>query len=461
MKITSFGAAGNVTGSKHLLEINDHRILLDCGLFQGSREQADRKNRESLFDPSTLDAVVLSHAHIDHSGVLPLLVKQGYRGRIYATPATHDLCSVMLLDSAFIQQRDAEWLQKKHRSFIAPLYDENHVYATMKRFVSYPYEERFEVAPDIYVTFHDAGHVLGSAMVEVQYREKNRDRRFIFSGDIGRKNMPLLEDPWQPDDADIVMMESTYGDRDHDPIETNEAKLAEVVLRTVNRGGKVIIPSFALERAQEVVFCLKRLEMSGTIPEIPVFVDSPLTVNITEIFRYHTENFDEEFRQVMQQGGDPFLLKHIEYIRNMDDSLRINSFKGPCIIISASGMCEVGRILHHLRNHCENPKNTIVIVGFQAQNTLGRRIVERQPEIKIFGVKRPLNAEVKTLNGFSAHAGRQELLEFGARFRRRPKNILLVHGENTSLQALKSGLEGQKARGVKIMREAQPQRFDL
>ncbi|HQB03443.1 MAG TPA: MBL fold metallo-hydrolase, partial [Candidatus Hydrogenedentes bacterium] len=387
MKITSFGAAGNVTGSKHLLEISDHRILLDCGLFQGSREQADRKNRESLFDPSTLDAVVLSHAHIDHSGVLPLLIKQGYTGHIYSTHATYNLCNIMLLDSAFIQKRDAEWLQKKHRSFIAPLYDENHVYATMKRFVSYSYEERFEVAPDIYVTFHDAGHVLGSAMVEVQYREKNRDRRFIFSGDIGRKNMPLLQDPWEPDDADVVMMESTYGDRDHDPIETNEAKLAEVVLRTVNRGGKVIIPSFALERAQEVVFCLKRLEMSGTIPEIPVFVDSPLTVNITEIFRYHTENFDDEFRQVMQEGGDPFLLKHIEYIRNMDDSLRINSFKGPCIIISASGMCEVGRILHHLRNHCENPKNTIVIVGFQAQNTLGRRIVERQPEIKIFGVK--------------------------------------------------------------------------
>ncbi|NLN92545.1 MAG: MBL fold metallo-hydrolase [Candidatus Hydrogenedens sp.] len=460
MKITSFGAAGNVTGSKHLLEINGYRILLDCGLFQGSREKADRKNREYLFDPSTLDAVVLSHAHIDHSGVLPLLIKQGYQGDIFSTPATHDLCSVMLLDSAFIQKRDAEWLQKKHRSFIAPLYNDTHVYKTMQHFVTHAYEKRFEVAPDIYVTFHDAGHVLGSAMIEVEFREKNRDRRFIFSGDIGRKNMPLLEDPWEPDDADIVMMESTYGDRDHDPIETNEEKLAEVVLRTVNRGGKVIIPSFALERAQEVVYALKRLEMAGTIPEIPVFVDSPLTVNITEIFRYHTACFDEEFRETMREGGDPFLLKRIEYIRNMDDSLRINSIKEPCIIISASGMCEVGRILHHLRNNCENPKNTIVIVGFQAQNTLGRRIVERQPEIKIFGVKRPLRAEVKTLNGFSAHAGREELLAFAGRFKRRPKNILLVHGENKALRALKSGLEEQDARGVTIMREAQPRRFD-
>lgn len=459
MKITSFGAAGDVTGSKHLLEINGYRILLDCGLFQGSREKADRKNREYLFDPSTLDAVVLSHAHIDHSGVLPLLIKEGYQGRIYSTPATHDLCAVMLLDSAFIQKRDAEWLQKKHRSFIAPLYNEDHVYTTMKHFVSYPYENRFEVAPGIFVTFHDAGHVLGSAMVEVEFREKNRDRRFIFSGDIGRKNMPLLEDPWEPDDADVVMMESTYGDRDHDPIETNEAKLAEVVLRTVNRGGKVIIPSFALERAQEVVYALKRLEMAGTIPELPVFVDSPLTVNITEIFRYHTACFDEEFRETMREGGDPFLLKRIEYIRNMDDSMRINSIKEPCIIISASGMCEVGRILHHLRNNCEDPKNTIVIVGFQAQNTLGRRIVERQPEIRIFGVKRPLNAEVKTLNGFSAHAGREELLRFGGRFKRRPKNILLVHGENRALRALKSGLEEGGARGVTIMREAQPRRI--
>lgn len=455
MNITSYGAAGGVTGSKHLLEINGHRILLDCGMFQGRREESDRKNRAFHFDARTLDAVVLSHAHIDHSGILPMLIRQGYRGRIYTTTATRDLCSVMLLDSAVIQQRDAEWLAKKQRSYMAPLYNESDVYETMKRFVCYPYEDRFEIAPDIHVTLQDAGHVLGSAMIALDYSEQGEARRFIFSGDIGRKHLPILRDPWEPDDADIVMMESTYGDRDHDSVEIMEAKLAEVVVRTVRRGGKVIIPSFALERAQEVVYALKRLEMNGAIPSIPVYVDSPLTANITEIFRYHKEYYDEEITQVSLAAGDPFELKHIEYIRNVDDSMRLNSLTDPCIIISASGMCEVGRILHHLRNNCEDPRNTIVIVGFQAQYTLGRRIVERNAEIKIFGVKRALKAEVKTLNGFSAHAGRKDLLKFGSRFKNRTKNILLVHGEDTGLTALKSGLSDLGVKGIKIMAEKQ------
>ena len=453
MKITSYGAAGGVTGSKHLLEINGHRILLDCGMFQGVRREADRKNRSLPFRADSLDAVILSHAHIDHSGVLPTLHKHGYTGRIYATPATRDLCSVMLLDSANIQRRDAEWLEKKHREFVSPLYDESDVYETMRHFVSFPYRDRFEVVPGVFITFQDAGHVLGSAMVVVDYREKDTHRRFLFTGDLGRKNMPLLKDPWVPDDADVVMMESTYGDRDHDPIETMEEKLAEVVLRTVGRGGKVIIPSFALERAQEVVFALKRLEMRKALPAIPVYVDSPLTANITEIFRYHKESFDLETKQVMDEAGDPFELRHIEYIRNLDDSMRLNTLKEPCIIISASGMCEVGRILHHLRNNCEDPRNTVVIVGYMAQNTLGRRIVERQPEIKIFGVKRPLRAEVKTLNGFSAHAGRQELLDFGARFHGRGKKVLLVHGEDNSLKALASGLDERGVKKINIMEE--------
>lgn len=455
MKITSYGAAGGVTGSKHLLEINGYRLLLDCGMFQGRRIEADRKNRTFPFDPAMVNAVVLSHAHIDHSGVLPMLHRDGFRGRIYATPATRDLCSVMLLDSANIQQRDAEWLSKKGRDFVAPLYDESDVYEVMKHFASYPYEDRFEVLPDIFVTFQNAGHVLGSAIVVVEYREKGVDRRFIFSGDLGRKNMPLLRDPWVPDDADTVMLESTYGDREHDPIETVEAELAEVVLRTLRRGGKIIIPSFALERAQEVVFALKRLEMNNAIPAIPVYVDSPLTANITEIFRYHKESFDKETKQVMRAAGDPFELDHIEYIRNVDDSMRINTIKDPCIIISASGMCEVGRILHHLRNNCEDPRNTIVIVGFMAQNTLGRRIVERRPEIKIFGVKRALNAEVKTMNGFSAHAGRSELIGFGAHFHGKNKRVLLVHGEDKALEALQSGLHEQGVKNVTIMEEKQ------
>ncbi len=453
MKITSFGAAGGVTGSKHLLEINGARILLDCGMFQGSREESARKNRTFPFVAEKLHAVVLSHAHIDHSGTIPMLYKHGYRGRIYTTPATHDLCGVMLLDSANIQERDAEWLAKKQRTFIPPLYDESHVLEAMKHFVNYPYEDRFEVTPDVFITFHDAGHVLGSAMVTVDYKEDGSARRLLFSGDLGRKNMPLLRDPWIPEDADTVIMESTYGDRDHDPIETMEEKLREVVIRTMRRGGKIIVPSFALERAQEVVFALKRLEMNGAIPPLPVYVDSPLTVDITEIFRYHKELFDQETNHVMNLAGDPFVLKNIEYIRNSDDSMRLNTIKDPCVIISASGMCEVGRILHHLRNNCEDARNTILIVGFMAENTLGRRIVERRPEIKIFGVKRPLRAEVVIMNAFSAHAGRSELLEFGARFHGKGKKVLLVHGEETALKALKSGLAEKGVANITIMEE--------
>jgi len=312
------------------------------------------------------------------------------------------------------------------------------------------------VAPGIRVTFKDAGHVLGSAMVLTEFQENGRARRFIYSGDIGRKNMPILEDPWEPDDADVVLMESTYGDRDHDPIETLDQRLADIVNRTHGRGGKVIVPSFALERAQEFVYALKRLEMNGRIPDMPVYVDSPLTVNITEVFRLHADMFDEHMREVMESAGDPFQLKRIEYIRNADASKRLNTLTEPAIIISAAGMCEFGRILHHLRNNCEDKRNTILIIGFQARNTLGRRIVERQPEIKIFGVKHPLRAEVQILNSLSAHAGQSELLAFGQRFKDCADKVILAHGEDGALAALRSGLEAAGCRNVAIQEPATP-----
>jgi metallo-beta-lactamase family protein len=452
MKLTSYGGATEVTGSKHLIDLNGARVLLDCGLFQGKRNEADRKNRRMGFEPEKVNAVVLSHAHIDHSGLLPMLVKQGFRGNVYATPATRDLCAIMLLDSAHIQQRDAEWLSKKNRTFVPPIYALENVREIMKRFVCVPYETSLSVAPGLTLTFHDAGHVLGSAMVNLEYSEGGQKRRLIFSGDIGRRNMPILNDPWEPTDADVVMMESTYGNRDHNPIEAADEKFKGIVLDTYRRGGKLVIPTFALERAQEVIFALKRLEMSNAIPDIPVYVDSPLTVNITEVFRLHTESFDREFSEVMQSAGDPFELRHIRYIRNLEDSMALNSLNGPAIILSASGMCEYGRILHHLRNHCEDPKNTILIVGFQAQNTLGRRIVERQRTIRIFGVDRQLNAQVRIMNEFSAHAGRSELLDFGGRFKGRAERILLVHGEAEALDSLKKGLEERGVGRVEIQR---------
>jgi len=456
MKITSLGAAREVTGSKHLLEHNGARILLDCGLFQGIRREADEKNRRASLNPTSLHAVILSHAHIDHSGLLPLLAKQGYRGTVYCTPATRDLCAIMLLDSAHIQQRDAEFLSKKDRSFVPPLYAAEDVQEIMRRFVSVPYEVRLPVVPGMFLTFHDAGHVLGSAMVELDYEEHGRRRRFIFSGDIGRKNTPILQDPWEPGDADAVLMESTYGHREHDPIEAVEAKLRTIIHDTFNRGGKIIVPTFALERAQEVIYALKRLEVKNTIPKQPVFVDSPLTVNITEVFRLHTESFDREFRAAMHETGNPFELENIRYIRSQSESMELNTLKGPAIIIAASGMCEYGRILHHLRNHCEDARNTILIVGFQAKNTLGRRIVERQRQIKIFGVKRDLNAQVKTLNEFSAHAGRSELIAFGMRFKGRAERILLAHGEEEALAALKTALDAGGMANVSIQDENRP-----
>jgi metallo-beta-lactamase family protein len=454
VKITSYGAAENVTGSKHLLEFDGYRLLLDCGMFQGHRLESDTKNRRLGFDPASIHGVVLSHAHIDHSGLLPMLAKGGYGGLIYTTHATRDLCAIMLLDSAHIQQRDAEWLSKKHMTFMPPLYQPEDVHAIMQRFVCFSYNVKLPLMPGLSVTFHDAGHVLGSSMVEIDYEEKDRRRKLIFSGDIGRKNMSILQDPWEPDDADVVIMEGTYGDRDHAPIQQMEEKLAGIIKETHARGGKIIVPSFALERSQELIFALKRLEMRNAIPDIPVYVDSPLTVNVTEVFRLHTDSFDSDFRKVMQEAGDPFQLRNIKYIRPVAESMKLNDLKGPAIIISAAGMCEHGRILHHLKNHCTNADNTILIIGFQAKNTLGRRIVERQPYLKIFGVKYPLNARVKVMNEFSAHAGQSELVEFGKRFAGRAERLFLVHGENGALGDLRNLLV-QGGVNAEIMKEGQ------
>ncbi len=445
-----------VTGSKHLLELNGRRVLLDCGMFQGRREEAARKNRAFPFDVSSLDCVVLSHAHIDHCGLLPMLARHNFRGRIFCTPATRNLCAIMLMDSAHIQERDARWLSKRNETFVPPLYSQEDAQEIMRHFMTVDYDMPFDAAPGMTVTFKDAGHILGSAMVLIEYVEDDKKRKFIFSADIGRRNAPILEDPWEPDDADAVMMESTYGNRDHDPIEELDDQLADVVNRTYERGGKLIVPSFALERAQEFVYALKRLEVAKRIPNIPVFVDSPLTVNITEVFRLHTGLFDDEIRDLMNNSGDPFELVNIQYIRNVEQSKQLNSLTKPAIIISASGMCEFGRILHHLRNNITDEKNTVLIIGFQAKNTLGRRIVERDMEVKIFGMKVPLHAEVKVLNTLSAHAGRSELLDFGRRFKDRAEKIMLVHGEEEELNALKEGLEAEGCKNVIIMAPGEP-----
>jgi len=305
--------------------------------------------------------------------------------------------------------------------------------------------------------------VLGSAMIVLEAQENGSTRRILFTGDLGRKNMPILNDPWLPlvnGPFDAMLLESTYGDRDHDPIETMENQLAEIIRNTAARGGKIIIPTFALERAQEIIYALKNLEMRQAIPNIPVFVDSPLTVNITEVFRMHGECFDSAMHAMLEEAGDPFHLNRIEYVRKSEDSIRINFTKGPAIIMSAAGMCEHGRILHHLKNNCTDPKNTILIVGFQAKNTLGRRIVERQAEIKIFGVNYPLNAEVRVMNSFSAHAGRTELIEFADRLKGHVGKVILVHGEDTAAKHLKASLRDKGLTDIHIQQEDDPVSFE-
>jgi metallo-beta-lactamase family protein len=437
IELEFLGAAQTVTGSKHLLRTSRATVLLDCGLFQGHRSEAFRRNREIPLDGSTIDAVVLSHAHIDHSGALPVLHKKGYRGPVYATPATRDLCAPMLLDAANIQESDAKHIERliergaTDLQAVEPLYDREDVAGLLGLMVSVPYHRRFTVAPGIELTFLDAGHVLGSAIVALDIEDAGSLTRLAFTGDLGRHHLPILRDPEIPEGVNHLLMESTYGDRLHDPIERTTDALADVVSRTCARGGKLIIPSFALERAQEVVFELKKLQLGGRLPKVPVYVDSPLAVKLTDVFTLHPECYDRETERLLHSAESPFEFEGLRYISEVADSKAIDAAAGPAIIISASGMCEAGRVLHHLQTTVSDAKNTVLIVGFQAQHTLGRRLVERRKEVRIFGVMRELAAEVVVLNGFSAHADQEGLLSFAAEVARKGKlrNVILVHGE--------------------------------
>ena len=449
MNVQFYGAVRTVTGSMHLLTVNGARILLDCGLVQGKRQESFERNRTLPFDASTVDAMILSHAHIDHSGNIPTLVKSGFKGNVYATPATRDLCSAMLRDSGHIQEEDARYVNKKRARRgeppVEPLYTVDDATDSLKNFVSVGYDRPLRVAPGVTLTYRDAGHILGSAVVVLDVEENGSKKRLLFTGDLGRKGMPILRDPQPVADVDFLIIESTYGDRLHDPIETTDQELEKVVADTCRRGGKVIVPSFAVGRTQELVYALHRLTERRDIPQMPIFVDSPLAVNVTEVFRLHPECYDQELREFMAQDGqrDPFGFHRLTYIRSVEQSKELNFISGPAIIISASGMAEAGRILHHLKNNVEDPRNTVVIVGWQAPYTLGRRLVERQSIIKIFGEEYHLRARVETINGFSAHADRNELLDYVRQLGPdRLKSIFVVHGEEASSLALADGLQG-------------------
>ncbi len=444
MEIEFLGAARTVTGSMHLLRTPHARVLLECGLFQGRREESFRKNRELAVRARDVDAVVLSHAHIDHSGALPRLYKNGYRGSVFTTPATRDLCAVMLEDAAMIQDADARYInrqiEREHADMlpVEPLYDQEDVVGIVSQMVALPYHRRENVAPGVDVTFYDAGHVLGSAIVVVDVDDVGQNKRIVFTGDLGRRNMPILRDPEVPTGGDFLITESTYGDRLHDPIERMDDALAEVVKRTFERGGKVIIPSFALERAQEVVYALKRLRTQGRLPKMPVYVDSPLTVRITDVFRLHPECYDEHARRMLTGEDSPFDFEELTYVSSVEESKAIDAAEGPSIVISASGMCEFGRVLHHLKAAVESRDNTVLIVGFQAQHTLGRRLVEGRTRVRILGVERERRAEVVVLNGLSAHADQSELIDFAEAVRERGKlkQVAMVHGEPKAMDVL-------------------------
>jgi metallo-beta-lactamase family protein len=431
LEITFVGAAREVTGSCHLLHVNGYTVALDCGMFQGRRQESADKNRKLPLPINDLDAVVLSHAHIDHSGRLPYLIAEGYSKAIWATSATRDLCAVMLADSAHIQEKDAEFLAKKHKDFIEPLYGMRHAVRTMDLMVGVSYNRPFDVVPGVKATYVDAGHILGSASVLVDCTEGGKTKRLVFSGDIGRTGLAIVRDPVPPEGADALIMESTYGNRDHESVEGAKAQLAQVVRETAARGGRVLIPAFAVGRTQEMIYALHSLAREGAIPSIPIYVDSPLAIDTTTVFEMHPESFDHS-EEMVQKAKDLFRFDLLHYTRDVEESKAVSRAHGPMIIIAASGMMENGRILHHLAQGAGDPRNTILVVGFQAEHTLGRRVVERQRILRIFGEDVPLHARVEVIDGYSAHADRTEMIAWLGRVKDKSPNlgpIWLVHGE--------------------------------
>jgi metallo-beta-lactamase family protein len=459
VNITFFGAAKEVTGSCHLVRVGHSAVVLDFGMFQGHRAEANERNLHVPFAPDELNGVILSHAHIDHSGRLPLLARLGFDKPIYATPATRDLCALMLADSAHIQEKDAEFLAKRHRSFVAPLYDQHDVIRLMRRMIAVPLDTPFDVAPGIRATFAEAGHILGSASIVLECDEDGSKRRVVYSGDVGRWGLPIIRDPEPPVGADVLIMESTYGDREHPPEEQMMHRLGEIVRETAARGGRVLIPAFAVGRTQEILYDLHRLTRAKAIPAIPIVLDSPLAIAATSVFAMHPDTFDpgEPFITAVE---DLFDFEQLEFARDASASKALNERRGPMIVIAASGMAEAGRILHHLAHGAADPRNTILIVGFQAEHTLGRRIVERRPTIKVYGEEIPLRAAVEVLNGYSAHADRRELQRWATAVRGSGsiRAMYLVHGEPAAQDSLAQLL---RADGFPVTIPARGSGYDL
>ena len=456
MRVTFHGAAQTVTGSKHLVQLADGtRLLLDCGLFQGRRAEAEEKNRSLPFDARTIDAVLLSHAHIDHSGLLPRLHRDGFRGKIWATHATYDLCALMLLDSASIQERDIAFVNKirarRGDPPAQPLYSQADAEAVLELFVGVSYRQPFSPTKDVTVEYRDAGHILGSATMVLEAREGGRTVRLGFTGDVGYAGRPILHDPQTMADCDWLITESTYGGEVHEPSEHTQERLAEIIGGTAARGGKVIIPAFAVGRTQEIVYALDQLSGRGRLPNVPLFVDSPLAVDATGVFLAHPECYDDELRRYLRSDANPFSSKRVTYVRDVEASKRLNASRYPMVVISASGMCEAGRVLHHLRHTVSDPRHTVLIVGYCADHTLGKRLVDREPVVRIFGEEYTRRCQVEVMNSLSAHADEPGMLAFlGGLDRDRLRRVFLVHGEPRRQEALAAALRRERYRGVSI-----------
>jgi len=457
MKIEFFGAARTVTGSKHLVTTaSGFRILLDCGLFQNKGSDNDTLNRHLGFDASSIDCMVLSHAHMDHAGLIPYLVKQGFKGPVYATPATFDLCGIMLTDSAYIQENDVTYLNKKRvrKDFtpLRPLYTVKDVKSCLKQFITVPYRERRDLGSGASFMFTDSGHILGSAGIHLVIQEEGKERSVFFTGDIGRSNDEILKAPDVFQQADFIISESTYGDRLHEKKTDARQRLLEVVMNTcVEKKGKVIIPAFSLGRTQEIVFVLDQMHGKGLLPPINVYVDSPLSYNATEIMRKHPDCFNDRIREHMKKDPDPFGFNKLFYIRDVNESKALNESREPCIIISASGMLEAGRIKHHLKNNISDARNTILIVGYCPPGTLGGDLLAHKPVVRIFGKEYQVNAGVVEINSYSAHADYIEMIDYlSCQDKKKVKKIFLVHGDYEVQQRYRERLMSAGFSGIEI-----------
>ncbi|NLL96442.1 MAG: MBL fold metallo-hydrolase [Clostridiaceae bacterium] len=441
MKIRFLGASSSVTGSCHLITTNKHKFLLDCGLFQGSDEMDELNSRDFEFDPSEIEFMFLSHAHIDHSGRIPLLVKRGFKGRIYCTDATADLLNIMLKDSASIQEREVEWKNRKNqragKPLVEPLYTLYDAEESLKYVVPVLYNQLVEIDEEVKAVFNDAGHILGSSIIELFITENNDVSKIVFSGDLGAKGKPILRDPTIIKKADYLIMEATYGNRFHERNDTSIQKLVDIVIKTIKRGGNVVIPAFAVGRTQEIIYEFNRFyeehsEYKDALKNVIVYVDSPMATSVTDVFRANVQVFDDETRNYILRGDHPLDFKNLKFTRTTEESVALNTNPEPKVIISTSGMCEAGRIKHHLKHNLWNPRSSIVFVGYQAKGTLGYSIVNGDKKVTIFGEKIQVEAEIYNLEGFSGHADQEGLLDWLAGFQKVPKEIFLVHGEEES-----------------------------